>query len=109
MVYNYWYVYSKYELYEVDIFYGEFFFFVLGCVYVCGSVKLLKNFVGLLFYIYDYFFVVNYIVQIGKINGCDGFEEQFRDVMYFDSFQFGIIQYYYICGLDVWRVVWRRK
>lgn len=75
MVYNYWYVYSKYELYEVDIFYGEFFFFVLGCVYVCGSVKLLKNFVGLLFYIYDYFFVVNYIVQIGKINGCDGFED----------------------------------
>lgn len=62
MVYNHWYVYSKYELYETDTFYGDFSFFVSGCVYACGSVKLLKNLAGLLFHTYDHFFVVNYTV-----------------------------------------------
>ena len=60
-------------------------FFVCGCVYVCGSVKLLKNLPGLLFHTYDHFFV-NYTVSTGKTNGCDGLEEQFRVAMYPDSF-----------------------
>ena len=38
------------------------FFFVCGCVYVCGSVKLLQNLPGLLFHTYDHYFFVNYTV-----------------------------------------------
>ena len=62
------------------------FFVVSGCVYACGSVKLLKSLVGLLFHTYDHYFVVNYTVENGKTNGCDGLEEQFRVAMYLDSF-----------------------
>ena len=66
MVYNHWYVYSKYELYEADTFYGDFSFFVSGCVYACGSVKLLKILLGCYFILTTIFFLLIILCRLAK-------------------------------------------
>ena len=54
------------ELYEADTFYGDFSFFVSGCGYACGGVKLLKNLARLLFHTYDHFFLLIILCRLAK-------------------------------------------